>query len=487
MVDIVKRGRLGDDADEGEGSSASRFERRWFEPHLAIDRAHVVMLAECEILPEDTAARILDTLAAIAEAGFEELPVRSDLHVSIEEAVIDELGEDVGGRMHTGRSRNDKGSTAFRMIAREELLELCEELLVLQSVLLDRATETADWPVSGYTHLQNAQPTTLGHHLLAHQQAISRDVDRLLDAYARVNLNPLGSAAFGGTGWDIDRDRTTELLGFDAPIRNSMDGVASRDFVPESIAAAANATTNVSRLCEDLVLWSTNEFGFAELADRHAGSSSIMPQKKNPIAAELVRSKAGTVSGATAAAFATLESLPMSQNMDLLNEPADQLTGAFGTAHEGVRTITDVVEGVSFDREAMADSAGRGFTTATELADTLVRETGIAFRTAHHIVARLARDHDPEAITPGTVDDVAREVTGEGLDVDEAVLERALDPRRNIEIRDSFGGPGEVDTALRDAERRLQQQRDRLGSKTDALRGAERELEAVIDAVSSEQ
>ncbi|MDX1748579.1 MAG: argininosuccinate lyase, partial [Halobacteriales archaeon] len=263
--DIVTRGRL-EAGDETTERYLSIFDEWVFDANLAIDRAHLVMLAEQRIVSTADARAVLDALDDIERAGFDELPTRGDVHVAIEEAIIDRVGETVGGVLHTARSRNDKGATYVRMALREEVLGLAVAVADLRETLLDRATETADWLMPGYTHLQSAQPTTLGHHLLAYDGAFGRDNERLLDAYDRINRNPLGSCALAGTGFDIDRDRTTELLGFERPVRNSMDGVAARDFATEAVTSASGVMGTLSRLCTDLFLWSSHEFGFAEFA-----------------------------------------------------------------------------------------------------------------------------------------------------------------------------------------------------------------------------
>mgnify|MGYP006284811357 CR=1 FL=1 len=483
--DIVTRGRLGA-TDEATERFLSIFDEWVFDANLAIDRAHVVMLAEQGIVDGTTAGAVLGALDAVEAAGFDALPERGDVHVAIEEAVVDRLGEATGGVLHTARSRNDKGATYVRMALREDLLALAGAVADLRRTLLDRAETTADWLLSGYTHLQNAQPTTLGHHLLAYDGALARDGERLLDAYGRVNRSPLGSCAVAGTGFDIDRDRTADLLGFDRPVRNSMDGVAARDFATEAVAAASGAMTTVSRLSTDLFIWSSREFGFVELADQHTGSSSIMPQKKNPNVATAARSKAATVRGSLAALDSMFAGLPMSLNYDVW-EANHHLRDAVGTARTSVRLLADAVESATFDRAAMAESAGAGFATATELADTVVRETDLPFRTAHHVVARLARDHEPAEIDAALLDEVAVDVTGRPVGLPEEAVERALDPRRNVAVRDSLGGPGEVRTALTDANERLSADRGAVADREEALYEARERLADAVDALGSEE
>jgi len=479
--DIVTRGRLGA-TDGATERFLSIFDEWVFDANLAIDRAHVVMLAERGIVDGATAGAVLGAIDAVEDAGFDTLPERGDVHVAIEEAVIDRVGEGTGGVLHTARSRNDKGATYVRMALREDLLGLAGAVAELRGTLLGRAEAGADWLLSGYTHLQNAQPTTLGHHLLAYDGALARDGERLLDAYRRVNRSPLGSCAVAGTGFDIDRGRTAGLLGFDRPVRNSMDGVAARDFATEAVAAASGAMTTVSRLCTDLFLWSSHEFGFVELADRHTGSSSIMPQKKNPNVATAARSKAATVRGSLAALDSMFAGLPMSLNYDVW-EANHHLRDTFETARTSVGIVDDALAGATFDRDAMAESAGAGFATATELADSLVREADVPFRTAHHVVARLARDHDPARIDAALLDEVAIDVTGDPAGLPEEAVAEALDPHHNVTVRDSLGGPGEVETALADAYEGLGADRGAVEDREEALAEARERLADAVKAV----
>lgn len=468
MTDILRSGRLGA-TDEEVADFLSSFEsdERIFGADIDVGRAHVVMLAEQGIVSHEDAAAILDALDEVEEAGFDALDDSyEDVHPAIEAAVTERVGEDVGGRLHTARSRNDEVATCIRVALRDELLGAMRDVLALRSALVERAEETDDWLVSGYTHLQRAQPTTVGHHLLSYEAALERDLSRLVDAYERTNVCPLGSAAFAGTSFDIDRDRTASLLGFDSPTRNSMDGVAARDFAVESVAAALNVSVTLSRLCEDLVLWSSHEFGFVEFDDAYASTSSIMPQKKNPDTAELARGKTATVQGALVGIATNLKGLPAAYNRDL-QEATGHVWDAFDASRSSARVLAGVIETAEFDRDAAEETTRGGFVGATELADTLVRETGIAFRTAHRIVASVARDN--ENPTADDVRDAFREVTDEELELDDKTVESTLDPRGCVESHDSYGAPG--DDGLVD------EARDALEGDMDTLNRLEEDLE----------
>jgi argininosuccinate lyase len=481
MTDILRRGRLGaTDAEVDEFLSSFGSDRRIFGADIDVGRAHVVMLAERGIVSEEDAASILEALDEVETEGFDSLEdPHEDVHPAIEAGVVEKVGEEVGGRLHTARSRNDEVATCIRLALREELIGAMRDVLALRSALVERAEETKDWLVSGYTHLQRAQPTTVGHHLLSYEAALERDFGRLADAYRRTNESPLGSAAFAGSSFDIDRERTASLLGFEGPTRNSMDGVASRGFAVEGVSAVLNVAVTLSRLCEDLVLWSSHEFGVVEFNDAYASTSSIMPQKKNPDTAELARGKTATVQGALTGIVTNLKGLPAAYNRDL-QEATGHVWDAFEAGRGSARVLAGVIETAEFDREAARDTVDGGFVGATELADSLVRETGIAFRTAHHIVAQVARGSDEP-----TADDVRnafRDVTGDELGVDDETVEQALDPRGCVESHDSYGAPGD-DGLVQDAREGLERDMNTLNSLEEDLETSEKRLEEAVEEI----
>ena len=486
MTDFIRGERLGD-PDEEVAAFLSCFDedRRIFTADLDVGRAHVAMLAEQGIVDEADAATILEALDAVEDAGFDALPEgHEDVHPAIEAAVTDRAGDDAGGRLHTARSRNDEVATCLRIGLRDDLLALAEDLLGLRAALVARADETADWPMSGYTHLQRAQPTTLGHHLLAHEAALARDVDRILDAYDRANRCPLGSAAFAGTSFPIDRERTAALLGFDAPTRNSMDGVASRDAGVEAVAAASTAALHASRLCEDLILWSTSEFGFVELDDGYSSTSSIMPQKKNPDTLELARGRTASIHADLDALLGNLRGQPMAYNRDL-QDATHHVWQALDRTAAVARVLGGAVATAEFDEEALAASTRQGFPGATALADALVREADLPFRQAHRVVARLARDVDVAAdVTPDAVAAAAEEAVGRSVSLDAATVDRLADPAALVADHDSFGGPGEVAGQLADAERRIDDDGDAVSERQDALDAADDRLRDAVEAIT---
>jgi len=451
---VVRRERFaGGPAREFMSSLAD--DERIFEADLAVDRAHVVMLAEQEIVAEDTAGEILAALeeieAAVEADGYPDaLPDGEDVHEAIETAVIERVGEE-GGRMHTARSRNDEVATCIRYALREDVLSVLEGVVETREALLAAAEEHTETLLPGYTHLQPAQPVTVGFWLASYEQALARDTSRLLDAYTRVDECPLGAAAFAGTTFDVDRQQTARLLGFEGIVENAMDAVSARDVQLETVGALSGLAVTLSGLAEDLVVYSNR--GFLELDDDYASTSSIMPQKKNPDSLELVRAVAGDAVGAHQALATTLKGLPRSYNRDLQRagphvwKTVDDVAAAIDVAGGAVATA-------EWNDDACAAAAGEGFSTATGVAD-LLAQAGVPFRTAHEVVALAAADvaaleaeeaeggaADPDAAID-VLDDAAHAVLGESIAdaVDEATLRSALDPAESVASRDSAGGP----------------------------------------------
>jgi argininosuccinate lyase len=441
------------------------------------------MLKEQGIIKADDCSKILKGLLAVKEDGIEKLDHSyEDIHISLESRLIDMVGEETGGRMHSGRSRNDEVATCIRIRLRDELLSIMEELAGLRLALLNRASVHTETLMPGFTHLQHAQPTTFAHHLLAHAGAIVRDSDRVTDAFTRVNKSPLGAAAFASTGFDLDRERTASLLGFGGLLENSMDAVSSRDFLIETASAFANIMVNLSRMAEELVIWSTPEFGFVELHDSYSSTSSIMPQKKNPDTAELIRGKAGTVIGSLMALLTICKALPLSYNRDL-QEATPNMWRSVEATRSAVRIMTGIIGSMKVNTDAMAAQSMAGFTTATELADTMVRATGIPFRTAHQVVGVLARGTGIPTLKD--VDAVSGNILGAGLSergLTEEMVKDALDPVSNIRRRRIIGGPSpeETERAISLRIRELEEVRCRIKELND---GIENSLKGLFDTV----
>ena len=376
------------------------FDHRLYRHDIAGSIAHARMLAHVGIISEAEAAEIIGGLeqirADIEQGNFTWSVGLEDIHMNIEARLIDRIG-DTGKKLHTGRSRNDQVATDLRLYLRDEIDTLGQALRRLQLALIELAEREADTIMPGFTHLQVAMPVSFGHHMLAWEAMLERDHQRLLDCRARVNHMPLGAAALAGTSFPIDRAFTARLLGFETPAANSLDAVSDRDFVIEFCAAAALIMIHLSRFSEELILWSSAQFGFIELPDRFCTGSSIMPQKKNPDVPELVRGKSGRVTGHLVSLLMLMKAQPLAYNKDN-QEDKEPLFDTVDTLHGSLRVFADMLPALEVKRENMQTAARQGFSTATDLADYLVRK-GIAFRDAHEIVGRAVRfgvDHNKD-------------------------------------------------------------------------------------------
>jgi argininosuccinate lyase len=369
------------------------FDRRLYAQDIAGSRAHCEMLVAQGILDAGAGVAILGgldrILAEIESGAFEFSTALEDIHLNIEGRLAELIGADAG-RLHTARSRNDQVATDFRLWVRDTIDALDASLRDLQEALIDQAEANAATIMPGFTHLQTAQPVTLGHHLLAYVEMTGRDRGRLRDARARLNECPLGAAALAGTSFPIDRARTARTLGFDRPAANSLDAVSDRDFALEFLGAASICAGHLSRLAEEIVIWCSAPFGFARLSDAFSTGSSIMPQKRNPDAAELVRAKTGRVFGALAALTTVMKGLPLAYSKDMQEdkEPVFDAADAIGLC---VAAMRGMVRDIAFDADRMHAAASGGHSTATDLADWLVRALGMPFRRAHHVTGEIVR------------------------------------------------------------------------------------------------
>ena len=464
-TDRVRLGRL---SGERKGEimtflSSMHADRCIADADVLVDLAHVLMLDNQKIIDREITRKLLPALLKLFDEGVPDEVFDDrfeDVHAGIEAFLIESVGIDAGGRMHMGRSRNDEVATCIRIRLREELLGQMSALLRVREVLVTIAGLHTGTAMPGFTHMQHAQPTTLAHYLLSYEGAFSRDFDRLRDAYVRVNRSPLGSAAFASTGYPVNREFTAALLGFDGLVINSMDAVAARDFALEILADFSILMATVSRLCEDLIFWSTSFVKFVSLDDAFCSTSSIMPQKKNPDTAEIMRAKSGSVFGAFAGAIMTVKGLPMSYNRDL-------------------RLLTDMLSSATFDPERMKEEAGKGFSTATELADTLVRNYGLPFRTAHNIVGRAVQKGN---LSLATLEESAQEVGGgisllkKGLT--QKNIDDVLDVNFSISVRGAPGGPApsSVKIALEDTKKQIGKDSAYIDHRVVKLKNANEEL-----------
>ncbi len=414
-------------------------DRRMAEQDIAGSKAHADMLAAQGIITAEDNTEIqrgLDlVLAEIRDGSFPYRVELEDIHMNVEARLRELIGEPAG-RLHTARSRNDQVVTDFRLWVMEALENAIDRLVGLMSALVERAGEHAGTVMPGFTHLQTAQPITLGHHLLAYVEMFSRDGERLSAALDNTAECPLGAAALAGTGFPIDRDRTAEALGFDAPMRNSLDAVSSRDFAVEALAAIAICGTHLSRLAEEIVLWTSGQFGFARLSDEWSTGSSIMPQKRNPDAAELVRGKAARFGAAFIALQGAVKALPLAYAKDLQDDKATTFA-AFDDFDLCLRAMTGMIETIHFNEDAMRAAAARSFSTATDLADWLVRELKLPFREAHHVTGAIVKRAEERSVDLDALDlldmqAVEPRITADVFDV--------LSVEASVASRTSFGG-----------------------------------------------
>ena len=369
------------------------FDKRLWREDVAASKAHAEMLREQGIISETDAAAILEGLDQIAaEYERDGVPERLDLE-DIHMTVESRLGELIGaaaGRLHTARSRNDQVATDLRLWVRNACDEAVDAIRGLQRALVQRADEHVETVMPGFTHLQVAQPVTLGHHLMAYYEMLRRDVSRFTDARARMNESPLGSAALAGTGFPIDRERTADTLGFDNASANSLDSVSDRDFALDYLASAAQCSLHLSRLAEELIIWASAPFGFVKLSDDFSTGSSIMPQKRNPDAAELVRGHSGRILGSLTSLLVTMKGLPLAYSKDMQDDK-EPLFEARDLLMLSLQALAGMIETVEFVPERMRAVAAQGFSTATDLADWLVREADVPFREAHHLTGRVVK------------------------------------------------------------------------------------------------
>jgi argininosuccinate lyase len=411
----------GPDAILEEINASIDFDRHLFAQDIAGSKAHASMLAAQGIITAADADKIaqgLDTILAEIESGkFKFSRALEDIHMNVESRLAELIGA-AAGRLHTARSRNDQVATDFKLYIRDTIDGLDRSLADLQLALAEKALQYAEAVMPGFTHLQTAQPVTFGHHLLAYVEMLSRDRGRLADARKRLNENPLGSAALAGTSFPIDRDMTSKALGFDRPTANSLDAVSDRDFVLETLAAASICAMHLSRFAEEIVIWTTPAFGFIELSDKFTTGSSIMPQKRNPDAAELVRAKAGKIIGALVQLLVVMKGLPLAYAKDM-QEDKDGTIRALSDFSIVIAATAGMTRDLVADEKRMKSMAGDGYSTATDLADWLVRELNIPFREAHHItgaiVAKASGENlplhrlslaDMQAVEPRVTDDV---------------------------------------------------------------------------------
>ena len=453
----------GPDAIMEEINASIGFDYRLAAQDIRGSKAHVAMLAANGIVTAEDAAAItagLDRVKAEIDAGtFTFSRALEDIHMNVESRLAEIVGP-AAGRLHTARSRNDQVAVDFRLWVRDTIDELDAQLRDLQQALADKALVHADAVMPGFTHLQSAQPVTFGHHLLAYVEMLGRDRGRLHDARVRLNECPLGSAALAGTSFPIDRHATAAALGFDRPTANSLDSVSDRDFVLETLAAASICAVHLSRFAEEIVLWSTPQFGFARLSDKFTTGSSIMPQKRNPDAAELVRGKSGRILGSLQGLLVTMKGLPLAYSKDM-QEDKEGTFDALQSLSLCVAATAGMVRDLTPDLARMKAAAGAGFSTATDLADWLVRTLKMPFRQAHHVTGSIVKAAEEKGI--GLEELTLADMQAVEPAITAAVFE-VLGVERSVGSRTSYGG-----TAPANVRAQAEAWLTRLGAETSSI------------------
>lgn len=444
------------DAFVARFTASVNFDQRLYRQDIRGSLAHAKMLAEVGVLTaaecDQITSGLLEIEQQIAAGDFEWSETLEDVHMNIEARLTDAIGS-VGKKLHTGRSRNDQVATDIKLWLRDEIDQIAELITLLQAGIIKLAESQAETIMPGFTHLQTAQPVTFGHHLLAWNEMLERDYSRLQDCRKRLNLSPLGAAALAGTTYPIDRHATASTLGFDAPTENSLDSVSDRDFAIEFCSFASLLLTHMSRMSEELILWASAQFQFIDLPDRFCTGSSIMPQKKNPDVPELVRGKTGRVNGHLISLLTLMKSQPLAYNKDN-QEDKEPLFDSVDTVRDCLRAFADMIPNVAPKKDHMYEAARRGFSTATDLADYLVRR-GLAFRDSHEVVGRavafgVEQQRDLSEFTLAELQQFSDAIEGDVFDV--------LTLEGSVAARDHIGGtaPKQVRSAAQRALEKLQ-------------------------------
>jgi len=488
VSDLLRKGRLESARkDVILFTSSAKDDEKILKQIVDINRAHIIMLVESGIISRDHGGKILKALTGL-EGKVKVKPEHEDAHIAIEEEVAKAVGAEIGGNLNLAKSRNDQVATAIRMKLRQEILKTAEAIISLQEALISKAEGNMGTLIPGYTHLQPAQPITFAHYLLAQFDRLQRDLERLQEAYSRVDLCPMGAGALATTSFPIKRERVAELLGFSGVLENSLDAVSTRDFLLEVLAVLSVMAVNVTRIAEDLVVWSTIEFGIIELPDEFAFTSSIMPQKKNPDVLEVIRARMASIIGGFVASAVMLKALPTGYNLDF-QEATPKLWSATETAQKCLKMLADVVLNLNV-RSAVMSKSELSFLAATELANMMVRDHGVPFRTAHRIVGAVVKTLIEEGkslrdLTSEMLVDVSKKILGSSIRVDMEEIMHIVDLSNCVESYDVRGGPSKIETERMLKERRnlLAHSKDWTHRREEKLNSAEKMLSAEAEAL----
>ncbi|MFC2162098.1 argininosuccinate lyase [Candidatus Altiarchaeota archaeon] len=451
-------------------------------------QAHAIMLARQGIITGKDLKEILFWLEKAREdylkGSFKLSKKEEDVHMNVEKYLIKGAGPEYGGKLHTARSRNDQVLVDAKMHIRERIIRVKKKIISLQEVFLDIASENIETPVPGYTHTQDAQPITLGFWASAYVSMMSRDLRRLDNAYGIVDLNPLGACALAGTSFDTDRKLTSRLLGFSGIHKHSLDVISSRDFIAETLCALAILMSNLSKLAEEMVYWSTYEFGILELDDGYTAGSSIMPQKKNPCVAELARGQTGRVYGSLMQLLTMMKGIPMGYNRDL-QEDKPPLWNAFDVLDNTLDVFNGMISTMNVNKERLAELAGANFTTATELANHLVREQGISFRECHNIVGDLVGTLHRKGKKFMDFDEVEKILEKHGISIPYDEMRNIFDPKKTIHTYKSMGStsPKQVSLMIREFEKDLKSRKKTIQDQEDKISSARHLTQKIVASV----
>ncbi len=488
----MRGGRIGSVREDVTAfTSSMESDKKLLEAVIAINKAHVTMLTNQNIIDKETGTKLLQALTEI-DPKLKPDKTTEDIHLAVEEEINKKVDIDVGGNLHIAKSRNDQVATAIRMTLRTDLLNLMETLLTLQNSLLGLAAKHTETLVPSYTHLHPAQPVTFAHILLSYVDGLQRDIKRLTDAYSRINQSPMGAGAIATTSFPIDRDQTAELLGFYCVLENSIDAVGTRDFILETMSDLTLAAVNISRIAQDLIIWSSPDFGIVELPENFAFTSSIMPQKKNPDVLEVIRARMNNVSGNFFASTSTMMALPSGYNLDF-QEITPKLWDSIQTMAASAHMLSELVPNLEVKSNVFEKQVLK-FATTTELANVLVKNYNVPFRTSHKIVGAVVKELldnnlTLSDLTPEQLNKTAQECAEIILDVKLADIKQAIDPKKFVESHKTKGGPApaEVKRMLNSRKQLTDQTKTTLTNKKGELAAADIKLNIAIKRCLSDK
>ena len=490
MSKLLRGGRIGSVREDVTAFTSSiKSDKKLLKAVIKINEAHVAMLMEQKIINQQHGAKLLQALTEL-DPEMKLAPSIEDVHLAIEEEVNKKVGLETGGNLHIAKSRNDQVATAIRMELRENLLDLMNYVTDLQNALIELAEKHTETLVPGYTHLHPAQPVTFAHILLAYVDGLERSLKRLEETFPRVNMCPMGAGAIATTSFPINRNRTAELLGFDKVLENSIDAVGSRDFILETLANLTLLAIDISRMVEDLIIWSSPDFGIIDLPESFSSTSSIMPQKKNPDVLEVIRARMSQVLGNFLASATTMKALPSGYNLDF-QEITPKLWESLETVAGSVSMLSKLVKELKVSKNIFSKPVLK-FATTTELANMLVKKYNVPFRMSHRIVGSLVKNLlDNEMtlsdLTPELLQKAAQDSAGLTLNVKEADIQESIDPSKFVESHKAKGGPSptEVKRMLKNRKQLTAQSKSNLSKKENKLEEADSQLKSVVQRYSS--